>query len=549
MRRIWLRFSLFVITSAFLLCFALSLLPALQKEWLVMPVMILLALILVSLHGYSILAKPPNTDTPPLLPRLAAVEKPVMLIVGPYAAKWFRQYGNGDDSRFNHTLVWLLANDAKTLALRLKKIGQVSPKARAVVFFPLLPDAEDSAEQIKIKISQWEQEFTTVLTHYSLPAVLAVYARLSRVGCESQHVTETWLGNLAIDPQQALSPEKALSQLSAQIDSTPPATPQDVQRAVLGKQLFAWLTKSGITQCLTRIFFPTSLRLNQLLLCDCSSGFHRHGAWSSWLAQRYGLLPALSTRTAEPSLPMIELKSAPSYQRERPRVEKRVNALRWSQLLVTIILAASLLITTLSIHRQQQAFRLKIQHILEPLDNLSAVRLQRRIAQLQALYTGWSPCTEVPEIRLWGLSPCAKSLTAINQRIALLSTLPIYSTPQWHDHLFDSGSSTLLPQASRQLAPIIELIRSHPQQKIVITGHADNSGSKRVNDIIAARRAEAVAQWLTEHGIDPSLLITQSAGADEPIAPNDNVQGRQENRRVDVIILPSAEIAKEFTTL
>lgn len=152
-------------------------------------------------------------------------------------------------------------------------------------------------------------------------------------------------------------------------------------------------------------------------------------------------------------------------------------------------------------------------------------------------------------MRTWGLSSCAGFLAAINQRTAILTTLPSYSTQQWRDPLFNSGSSTLLPQAIPQLEAIAELIRTHPQRKVVITGHADNIGSKRINDVIAARRAKAVAQWLTQHGIDPSLLITQTAGAEEPIAPNDNAQGRQENRRVDVIILPSAEITKEFTTL
>ncbi|WP_241579883.1 OmpA family protein [Rosenbergiella nectarea] len=549
MRRIWLRFSLFIITSAFLLCFVLTLLPALQKEWLLMPVMVSLAIILVILHGYSILAISRNTVNRSLLPRFVAAEKPVMLIVGPYAAKWFRQYGNGDDSRFNHQLVWLLVNDAKTLELRLERMRQVSPKARAIVFFPLLPDVEDSAAQIKTKISQWEQQLTSVLSHYSLPAVLAVYARLSSVSGESQQVTQRWLSDIAIDTQLAFSPEEAICQLSARIDSTPTSTPQDVQRAVISKQLLVWLTESGITQGLARVFSPDSLRLNQLMLCDCSGGFHRHGAWSSWLAKRYALLPAVSTRTAEPSLPVIKLKPQPGHKPERSAVREKANFLLWSQLLVTIILAASLLITTASIRQQQQQFRLNIQRVLNPLDDLSAVKLQARITHLQALYTDWLPCTEIPEMRTWGLSSCAGFLAAINQRMAILTTLPSYSTQQWRDPLFNSGSSTLLPQAIPQLEAIAALIRTHPQRKVVITGHADNIGSKRINDVIAARRAEAVAQWLAQHGIDPSLLITQTAGAEEPIAPNDNAQGRQENRRVDVIILPSAEIAKEFTTL
>ena len=514
-----------------------------------MPVMVLLALILVILHGYSILAIPRNTVNRPLLPRCVAVEKTVMLIVGPYATKWFRQYGNGDESRINHQLVWLLVNDAKTLELRLERIRQVSPKARVLVFFPLLPDVEDSAVQIKTKISLWEQQFTSVLAHHSLPAVLALYARLSSVSGESQQVTERWLSDIAIDTKLAFSPEEAICQLIARINSAPTSSPQDVQRAVISKQLLVWLTESGVTECLARTFSPASLRLNQLMLCDCSGGFHRHGAWSSWLVKRYALLPAVSTHTVEPSLPMIKLEPQPSHKPERPARLEKTNVLLWSQLLVTMILAASLIVTTVSIRQQQQDFRLQIQRVISPLNDLSAVKLQGRITHLQALYTRWLPCTEIPEISTWGLSSCAGFLTAINQRMAILATLPLYSTQQWRDHLFNSGSSTLLPQAIPQLEAIAELIRTHPQREVVITGHADNIGSKRVNDVIAARRAKAVVQWLTQHGIDPSLLITQTAGAKEPIAPNDNAQGRQENRRVDVIILPSAEITKEFTTL
>ncbi|WP_241627634.1 OmpA family protein [Rosenbergiella epipactidis] len=549
MRRIWLHLSLSIMTFAFLLCFVLTLLPALQNALLLIPAMVLLAIILVILHGYILVVTPRKTDNRRLSPQVMAVEKPIMLIVGPYAAKWFRQQGNADGSRFNHQLIWLLIPDAKMLALRLEKIRQDSPKARTLVFFPLLPDLEESATQIKINISHWQQQFTGVLAQHCLPTVLAVYAQLSNVNGDEQQVTEKWLNNIAIDTQRSFSPEEAIRQLGTKIDNVHSTSPQDTRRAVMSKQLLVWLTESGITQCLSSSIFPTSLRLSQLMLCDCSRGFHRHGAWSSWLAKHYALLPALSTHRPELPLPEIKLKPQPSQKLGQPARRERANTFFWSQGLVTLVLAASLVMTTVSIHHQQQDFYTKMQSSLSQLDNLSAVKLQRRITQLKALYTSWIPCMNTPKIRTWGLSSCAVFLNALNQRIAILATLPSYSTQHWRNNLFNSGSSTLLPQAIPQLEAIADLIRTHPHQKVVITGHADNIGSKHINDVIAAKRAEAVAQWLTQQGFDASLLITQTEGADEPIAPNDNAQGRQENRRVDIIILPSDKIMKEFTTL
>lgn len=67
---------------------------------------------------------------------------------------------------------------------------------------------------------------------------------------------------------------------------------------------------------------------------------------------------------------------------------------------------------------------------------------------------------------------------------------------------------------------------------IVLTGHADALGPARVNHEIALRRADAVRALLVERGVDAARVLITSAGATQPIAPNDSARGRRDNRRV-----------------
>jgi outer membrane protein OmpA-like peptidoglycan-associated protein len=101
--------------------------------------------------------------------------------------------------------------------------------------------------------------------------------------------------------------------------------------------------------------------------------------------------------------------------------------------------------------------------------------------------------------------------------------------------LFDTGESTLRPEASTALGQLVALIREHPNLPIEIEGHTDSVGTRAYNERLSRDRAESVKRWLAANGAVPeSRMTTRGFGPTRPVAPNQTAAGRQQNRRVEV---------------
>lgn len=111
--------------------------------------------------------------------------------------------------------------------------------------------------------------------------------------------------------------------------------------------------------------------------------------------------------------------------------------------------------------------------------------------------------------------------------------------------LFDSGKAELRRGAYPVLDKVAKILKEVSGQPIGIEGHTDNVPIKRSgwesNKALSTARAEAVAEYLIQnHGLERGRITTIGYGEDHPIADNDTPQGRQENRRVEIIILPQS---------
>ncbi len=106
------------------------------------------------------------------------------------------------------------------------------------------------------------------------------------------------------------------------------------------------------------------------------------------------------------------------------------------------------------------------------------------------------------------------------------------------DYLFATNSSTLLPGAQPELQRVADVLRKFPETNIQIAGHTDSQGSEVYNQQLSERRAQAVRTALVGMGVDPARLTTIGYGESRPIASNDTAAGRQQNRRVEVRIVP-----------
>jgi OmpA-OmpF porin, OOP family len=111
------------------------------------------------------------------------------------------------------------------------------------------------------------------------------------------------------------------------------------------------------------------------------------------------------------------------------------------------------------------------------------------------------------------------------------------------DVLFEVDRADLKPGAYRDLSRLAELLRKSPQREVLIEGHTDSTGPEGYNLELSERRASAVRTFLLRQGVAPERIIARGYGESLPIAPNTTAAGRQENRRVEVVILNEGERA------
>jgi outer membrane protein OmpA-like peptidoglycan-associated protein len=101
--------------------------------------------------------------------------------------------------------------------------------------------------------------------------------------------------------------------------------------------------------------------------------------------------------------------------------------------------------------------------------------------------------------------------------------------------LFDTGSDVLKPGADDSLSRVAQFMQQHSAIDVRIEGHTDAVGTDSYNDALSERRADAVAHALESRGVDGSRVRAVGRGKELPIASNSTAEGRQANRRVEII--------------
>ena len=104
------------------------------------------------------------------------------------------------------------------------------------------------------------------------------------------------------------------------------------------------------------------------------------------------------------------------------------------------------------------------------------------------------------------------------------------------DVLFDTGKATLRPGARERLAKVAGIVLAYPDLHLEIDGHTDNVGSDAYNMRLSEARANVVRDYLAKQGVPMNNLVSKGFGKTEPIASNANAAGRQQNRRVELIV-------------
>jgi outer membrane protein OmpA-like peptidoglycan-associated protein len=106
------------------------------------------------------------------------------------------------------------------------------------------------------------------------------------------------------------------------------------------------------------------------------------------------------------------------------------------------------------------------------------------------------------------------------------------------DYFFGVNSSTLLPAAYDELERVARVLKQYHETNILIAGHTDSTGSEDYNQTLSEKRTQAVKNALVGMGVEPSRLTCIGYGEGKPIASNNTEAGRQQNRRVEIRIMP-----------
>lgn len=127
-----------------------------------------------------------------------------------------------------------------------------------------------------------------------------------------------------------------------------------------------------------------------------------------------------------------------------------------------------------------------------------------------------------------------------NQNVGINNTGDrlIVTLPQ--DILFATGSTAVRPDLQRDLGTIAGNLQAYPNSTIQVIGHTDSDGEAGFNQQLSEGRANAVANVLINNGVSGARIRAVGRGEDQPVASNLNPQGKAQNRRVEIVILPNA---------
>ncbi|MCK0151750.1 OmpA family protein [Marivita sp. S6314] len=125
------------------------------------------------------------------------------------------------------------------------------------------------------------------------------------------------------------------------------------------------------------------------------------------------------------------------------------------------------------------------------------------------------------------------NVTIRNTGDRLIVTLP-------QDILFATDSASLRPDLQRELRLVGQNLLAYPDTTVQVLGHTDNTGDAGYNLDLSQRRAQSVANILMSEGVPSFRIQSIGRGEDQPIASNLTPDGRAQNRRVEIVVLPNA---------
>ena len=169
--------------------------------------------------------------------------------------------------------------------------------------------------------------------------------------------------------------------------------------------------------------------------------------------------------------------------------------------------------------------------------------VQGQVAEVRGQVAEVRDRVAVVEQQFGGLAPKVDRILAQVEQLASRPTDPAEPSPEPEHRLvvdgvtFAVGTTALTPATQQAIDAFVQQVPELRERQVVVMGHTDSMGSAEANYQLGQRRAAAVAYYLLgAHGLDPMRVLVTSAGDIRPVADNATAEGRQQNRRVEILV-------------
>jgi outer membrane protein OmpA-like peptidoglycan-associated protein len=497
------------------------------------------------------------------IPLRLRTRMPLVLVTGDDLPALFDRH-NGQ--RFVHVgdgAIWLRVDRPQDLprmavAVRQWRDGR-APDGVVLAVAPARYTAEDVLSQVLRVARQATADAARMLGSRSLPGYVAVYQRLAPEGIRGV-ARELVPGHGAMAPADLRTPQwygvssasrmvnarhfgtvirAAGNEAGRAADGSMPAT-----RAAALASIIGW-TQRVVLHALVDPRQPaTPWALYGVGWIDCGPAYGPGRPWENDVQTQTGVTRAPGPASPMPwPLPQPLIRAMPQRLWMSPRIVALVHALA--------LLACAAAVAFFFSIRHNQALLTRIGEDLRRYSTIPASHDASKRDVLRTLVADRNELerygrTGAPLSLSFGLYRGARMIPALNEAIASYQPPPPPPAVVTLDSmsLFDSGRAQLKDGSTRVMVNALEMIKAHPDKRILVAGHTDNVGNPDSNLKLSTGRAEAVRDWLIEaSGIPATQFAIQGYGDTHPLADNDTETGRAKNRRVEITLVPDSQQA------
>ncbi|MDH6148012.1 OmpA family protein [Paraburkholderia tuberum] len=494
------------------------------------------------------------------IPLRLRTRMPLVLVTGDDLPALFDRH---DGQRFAHVgdgAIWLRVDRPQDLsrmaiAVRQWRDGR-APDAVVLSVAPARYTDEDVLSQALRVVRQAAADAARVLGSRPLPGYVAVYQRLATDGFRGM-AQDLIPGHGAMTPADLLTPQwYGVSSATRMVNASAFGTviraagneavgvagsSAPAARAAALASIIGWTQRVVIHALVDQRQPATPWALHGVGWIDCGPAHGPGRPWESDVQNQTRVTRAPGPASPMPwPLPQPLIRAMPQRFWMSPRIVALAHALA----LLACAAAVAFFFSVL----HNQALLTRIGADLGRWSMIPAVHDAAKRDALQALVADRDELehyarTGVPLTLSFGLYRGARMIAPLNDAIASYQPPPPPPAVVTLDSmsLFDSGRAQLKDGSMRVMVNALEMIKAHPDKRILVAGHTDNVGDPDSNLKLSTARAEAVRDWLIEaSGIPATQFAIQGYGDTRPLADNNTQAGRAKNRRVEITLVPDA---------